>query len=258
MSLVLSELRLPAAILTLNRPEKHNALNAALLQEFDAKLNELEINPEVRGVVITGNDKAFSAGADLGGALQANSPLDTHRLLRDFARVNSTIETMSKPVVAAINGYCLTGGLEVALACDFRIAGTGSTFGITSSKIGSVAGAGGTQRLPRLVGPQWAKEILFSGKFYDADFALRIGLIAEIVPPSKVLEAAVEKIKAYAANAPLSIWLAKMAVNTGTQMDLEPALEFERRLTSYLFTTADRTEGMSAMLEKRPPIFKGR
>ena len=222
--LLLTERRGPAAILTFNRPDKHNALSSELLKELELALEALDGDEQVRGIVLTGNDKAFSTGADLGGAVQTVGPLATARLLAFFSRTNDMIEALSKPVVAAINGYCLTGGLEVALACDIRVAGSGAKFGITSSKIGSVAGAGGTQRLPRVVGMEWAKEILFSADFYDADTALRIGLVSEVVAPERVVDRAVERIERYAERAPLSVWYAKKAVNVGMQMELPAVL----------------------------------
>ncbi|MBT6277411.1 MAG: enoyl-CoA hydratase/isomerase family protein [Chromatiales bacterium] len=246
------------AVLTFNRPDKRNALSSELLSELDARLNRLDDDATVRGVVLTGNEQAFSAGADLGGALEAQSPLATDRLLAHFTRTNERIEAMTKPVVAAINGYCLTGGLEVALACDIRIAGAGSKFGITSAKIGSVAGAGGTQRLPRAVGEQWAKHLLFSCEFIDTQKALRIGLILEALDdPQDVLPRAIALVNQYAEQAPLSVWYAKKAVNTGMQMSMADALRFERELTTVLWTTDDRIEGMSAFLEKRKAQFKG-
>lgn len=257
-TVLLTEIRGPAAILTMNRPEKYNALNGALLCAIGDKVRELDGDGNVRGIVLTGADRYFSTGADLDDALQAQELSATHAMLECFDYCNRSIERSRKPVVAAINGYCLTGGLEVALACDIRVAGTGAKFGITSSKIGSVAGGGGTQRLPRVVGAEWAKDMLFSADFIDADTAMRIGLVSRVVEPEAVLETALARIDAYAACAPLSVWYAKTAVNKGMQMDLEPALEFERHLTASLFTTEDRSEGMTAFLEKRDAVFKGR
>ncbi|MEM7408246.1 MAG: enoyl-CoA hydratase/isomerase family protein [Pseudomonadota bacterium] len=245
------------AVLQFNRPDKRNALSSELLEVLDAHLVALDDDETVRGVVLTGDERAFSAGADLGGALEAQSPRATSRLLKRFTDANETIEQMTKPVVAAINGYCLTGGLEVAMACDVRVAGTGSRFGITSARIGSVAGAGGTQRLPRLVGEQWAKHLLFSCDFIDAEKALAIGLVLELTEPAEVLPRAKALVRRYAEQAPLSVWYAKKAVNTGMQMSLSEALKLERELTTVLWTTDDRIEGMSAFLEKRKARFKG-
>ena len=246
-----------AAILQFNRPDKRNALSSELLLELEDKMVALDDDTDVSGIILTGNEHAFSAGADLGAALEAQSPRATHSLLMRFTRVNETIEAMAKPVVAAINGYCLTGGLEVAMACDIRVAGEGAKFGITSAKIGSVAGAGGTQRLPRLVGEQWAKHLLFSCEFIDAQTALRIGLVLEVTPPADVLSRAVALVQQYAAQAPLSLWYAKKAVNTGMQMSLSDAIKFERELTTVLWTTDDRIEGMQAFLHKRPAKISG-
>ena len=256
--ILLTEIRGPAAILTMNRPDKYNALSDELLRAIGDKMQELDHEDSVRGVILTGTEKFFSTGADLASAMKAQDLPSTHTMLSHFEHCNRAIEKSRKPVIAAINGFCLTGGLEVALACDIRIAGTGSQFGITSSKIGSVAGAGGTQRLPRVVGREWAKDMLFSAGFIDADTAQRIGLVSRVVAPDQVLAAALARVDAYAARAPLSVWYAKIAVNTGMEMDLEPALEFERHLTAGLFTTEDRSEGMSAFLEKRDAEFKGK
>ena len=256
--LLLIERRLPAAIVTFNRPDKQNALSAAVLRAIDDELAKLDADPQVRGIVLTGNQKVFSTGGDLKEALAINDLADTRAWLETFQRANARIESVSKPVIAAINGYCVTGGLELALCCDIRIAGTGSQFGVTSSRIGTVAGAGAPARLARLVGPAWAKEMLFSGNFIDADTALRIGLVSEVVAPEEVVAKALARIDTYAQRAPLAIGYAKMAVNNGLQMGLESALHYERQLTTTLFTTQDKKEGMAAFLEKRAPDFKGR
>ena len=256
--ILLSERRGVAMVLTMNRHDKYNALSNELLQAIGDTMKELDQDDEIRAIILTGTDKFFSTGADLKSALEATNLPSTQTMLSYFDHCNRAIERSRKPVIAAINGFCLTGGLEVALACDIRVAGSGSKFGVTSSKIGSVAGAGGTQRLPRVVGLENAKDMLFSADFIDAETALRIGLVSRVVDPDKVMDTAMERAEAYAARAPLSVWYAKMAVNTGMQMDLEPALEFERHLTGSLFTTEDRSEGMSAFLEKRDAAFKGK
>jgi len=252
------ERRLPAVIVTFNRPDKQNALSAAMLGEIDHKLAELDGDPEIRGIVLTGSQKVFSTGGDLKEALQINDIASTKAWLEIFRRANSRIETISKPVIAAINGFCLTGGLELALCCDIRIAGSDAQFGVTSSRIGTVAGAGAPARLSRLIGPEWTKEMLFSGNFIDAATAMRIGLVSEVVAPGEVVDRALARINTYAQRAPLSIGYAKMAVNNGLQMDLESALSYERQITTMLFMTDDRKEGMAAFLEKRAPNFKGR
>ncbi len=256
--LLLIERRLPAVIVTFNRPDKQNALSAAVLEAIDHELADLDADPAVRGIVLTGNQKVFSTGGDLKEALEIKDIAATSAWLEKFRRANDRIESVSKPVIAAINGYCVTGGLELALCCDIRIAGTGAQFGITSSRIGTVAGAGGPARLARLVGPAQAKDMLFGANFIDAETALRIGLINELVAPDEVVAKALARIDIYAQRAPLAIGYAKMAVNKGLQMGLESALMFERQLTTTLFTTDDKREGMAAFLDKRAPDFKGR
>ncbi len=258
MSSVLVERRLPSVILTLNRPDKQNALDIATFDALERELAAIDADPEIRGVILTGNDKVFSTGGDLAQALKVETILDTKFWLDRFARVNAQIEALTKPVIAVINGFCLTGGLELALCCDIRIAGTGSKFGVTSSRIGTVAGAGATQRLARLIGPEWTKEMLFSGEFFDAEKALRIGIVSEVTDPDKAMAAALARIDTYAKRAPLSVFYAKLAVNNGLQMDLQSGLNYERQLTTGLFQTNDRKEGMAAFLEKRPADFKGK
>jgi enoyl-CoA hydratase/carnithine racemase len=258
VSSVLVERRLPAVILTLNRPDKQNALDIATFDALERELALIDADPEIRGVILTGNDKVFSTGGDLAQALKVETILDTKFWLDRFARVNAQIEALTKPVIAVINGFCLTGGLELALCCDIRIAGTGSKFGVTSSRIGTVAGAGATQRLARLIGPEWTKEMLFSGEFFDAEKALRIGIVSEVTEPDKAMAAALARIDTYAKRAPLSVFYAKLAVNNGLQMDLQSGLNYERQLTTGLFQTNDRKEGMAAFLEKRPADFKGK
>lgn len=255
--LVLVERHGSSAIVRMNRAEKHNALSRELFHAIDDALAQLDDDPAVRGVVLTGNEKVFSTGGDLQEALAIGSVEDTRKWLELFRCVNARIESIGKPVVAAIHGFCVTGGLEMALACDIRVAAANARFGITSSRIGTVAGAGGTQRLVRLIGPEWTKELLFSGDFIDAETALRIGLVSEVVAPERVVARALERLESYARRAPLSIAYAKAAVNNGAEMPLEYALAYERQLTTTLFTTADRKEGQRAFFEKRPPQFRG-
>jgi enoyl-CoA hydratase/carnithine racemase len=255
--LVLIERHGTSAVVRMNRGEKHNALSRELFEAIDDAIARLDDELEVRGIVLTGNEKVFSTGGDLKEALAIRSVEDTRKWLDLFRRVNERIESIGKPVVAAIHGYCVTGGLEMALACDIRIAAVNAQFGITSSRIGTVAGAGGTQRLARLIGPEWTKELLFSADFIDAETALRIGLVSEVAPVERVVARALDRLEAYARRAPLSIAYAKAAVNRGLQMPLDAALAYERQLTTTLFTTEDRKEGQCAFLEKRSPNFKG-
>jgi enoyl-CoA hydratase/carnithine racemase len=174
-----------------------------------------------------------------------------------WRRFHRTLEELSKPVIAAIEGFCLTGGFELTLACDLRIAGEGSSFGITSSKIGTVPGSGGTQRLPRIVGVSNALEMLFSGDPIDAAHAQRIGLINRLVPKGQALQAAKDLVGHYATRAPLSHKLMKRAVYAGMQMDQGSAIEYEAFIVTSIYQTRDRLEGINAFLEKRPARFEG-
>ncbi len=255
---VLVERREAAALVTLNRPEKHNALSLALLGRLQAILRELGEDADVRVVILCGNDRCFSTGMDLDDLAGVKGVGDTQRVLGLVRDANAAIERCPKPVIAAIAGWCLTGGLEMALACDVRVAAETARFGITSARIGTVAGAGGTQRLPRLIGPGRAKEMLFSAEPIDAAEALRIGLVNRVVPAGQEVEAALEMARLWARRAPLSLWFAKSAVNVGLTMPLEAALAFEIGLTAQLFTTEDRAEGLRAFQERREAEFRGR
>jgi enoyl-CoA hydratase/carnithine racemase len=247
-----------AAVLTLDRPDKHNALSLDLLRRLETVVRELGDDPSVRAVIVTGGARVFSTGMDLDDMSDIKAVADTQRVLSVVRDANAAIERCPKPVIAAIAGWCLTGGLELALACDVRVAADTARFGITSARIGSVAGAGGTQRLPRLIGAGRAKELLFSAEPIDAAEALRIGLVNRVVPVGQELETALEMARLFARRGPLSLWYAKTAVNVGLTMPLDAALAFEIGLTAQLWTTEDKAEGMRAFLEKRPPEFHGR
>ena len=248
----------PIAFLTLNRPEKHNALSLDLLGRLQAIVRDLGEDAAVRVLILRGNERCFSTGMDLGDLAGVTAVADTQRALGVFRDTNAAIERCPKPVIAAIAGWCLTGGLELALACDVRVAADSARFGITSARIGTVAGAGGTQRLPRLIGAGRAKELLFSAEPIDAAEALRIGLVNRVVPVGREVDAAIEMARVFARRAPLSLWFAKTAVNVGLTMPLDAALAFESGLTAQLFTTEDKAEGLRAFLEKREAEFRGR
>ena len=246
-----------ACVITLARPEKKNAFNIEMKTELMAALAGAEADSEVRAVVFTSAESYFSAGQDLNEALAAESTAQIKAMLSSWHKLNDAVEQLGMPVLAAIEGFCITGGLEFALACDIRIAGEGATFNITSSRIGTVAGAGGTQRLPRIVGQSKAMEILFSAEPIDATEAFRIGLVNQITPKGGALAKALEMVAVYEQRAPLSLGLAKKAVRQGMQMDFQSAIEFETYIVSTIYQTADKKEGISAMLEKREPSFTG-
>jgi enoyl-CoA hydratase/carnithine racemase len=255
---ILVERRDPVALVTLNRPEKHNALSLELLDRLGAVLGDLGADAAVRVVVIRGNERCFSTGMDLDDLQGVAGVGDTQRVLRRARAANAEIERCPKPVIAAIAGWCLTGGFELALACDVRVASETARFGVTSARIGTVAGMGGTQRLPRLVGPGRAKELLFSAEQIDAAEALRLGIVNRVVPAGREVDAAIGMAEVFAKRAPLSLWYAKMAVNVGMAMPLEAALDYEIGLTTQLFTTGDRAEGLRAFHERREAKFEGR
>ena len=248
----------PSCVITLNRPDKRNAISVLMMDELLAALKAAESEPSVRGVVITGGPAFFAAGADLNEALQVKTASQGTEYFKRWHRLNSTIEELAKPVIAAIEGFCITGGLELALACDLRVAAEGSTFAITSARIGTVAGAGGTQRLPRIVGIAHALDILFAADPIDAAHAYRIGLINRLTPKGGALAAARALIEVYAQRAPLSLALVKRAVHHGMQMDLASAIELETSIVTTIYGTEDKQEGISAFLEKRTARFKGK
>jgi enoyl-CoA hydratase/carnithine racemase len=248
----------PACVITLNRPQVRNAISIELMDELIDAMAALDSDTGVRGVIITGGDEYFAAGADLNEALQVKTAEQGLDYFRRWHRVCDALEMSKKPVIAAIEGFCMTGGCELVLACDLRVGAAGSTYAITSSRIGTVAGAGGTQRLPRIVGQAYALEILFAAEPFSAEDAYRMGLINRLTAKGGALAEAKKMIELYATRAPLSLALVKRAVHRGMQMDLASGLEFETFLVSTIYGTEDKQEGISAFLEKRKANFKGR
>jgi enoyl-CoA hydratase/carnithine racemase len=246
-----------SCIITLNRPERRNAFSIQMMQEIAEACRKAEADASVRAVIITGGTKYFSAGADLNEAMAIKSTADGVAYMKNWETLNDVIERLGKPVIAAIEGFCMTGGWEFVMACDIRVASENATFALTSSKIGTVPGAGGTQRLPREVGVGKALEILFAGEPIDAREALRIGAINRMTAVGKALDEAKAMVKVYEQRAPLSLAYAKRAVRAGIQMDLASGIEFERFLVTAIYGTADRKEGIGAFLEKRQAAFKG-
>lgn len=245
------------AVLTLNRPSRRNALSLQMMAEIIDACAIVEADPNVHALILTGGADCFSAGADLTEAQAVKTITDGTRFFGSLHRLNQAVETLGKPVIAAIEGPCITGGCELALACDLRIAGAGASFAITSTRIGTIAGAGGTQRLPRLVGMGHALELLLSANAIDADEALRIGLINRKTAAGGAFESALEMAAVFAERAPLSLSFTKQAVREGMQMDLQSALKFEMALVSTIYATEDKQEGIAAFLEKRKPRFRG-
>lgn len=241
--------------LTLNRPDKRNALGKALLGELAAHLEAAETDDGVACVVLAGTGPAFSAGADIKDmtARGVDSYLDPERLAAWTA-----IERFAKPLLGAVNGYAFGGGCELALLCDLLIAAEGARFGLPEVTIGAIPGDGGTQRLPRAIGPARAALMVFTGQAIDAAAAARYGLVAEVVPGADCLPRAIAVASVIAGRAPKALALAKAALRRAAELPLSQGLLYERDASRQAFATEDRAEGMAAFLEKRPPVFKGR
>jgi len=255
---ILCEKEGPVAVITINRPQVLNALNAETLQELEAALDQIERDREIRVVIITGaGEKAFVAGADI-SFMQNLTPLEAKQFARLGQKVFSKIENLPQPVIAAINGYALGGGCELAMACDIRVASTRAKLGQPEVNLGLIPGFGGTQRLTRLVNPGLAKEILFTADTYDAETAKQIGLVNHVVPPEELMQFCKAMAGRIASKGPVAVQLCKEAVNDGLEMDLEKALIHEADLFGVVFATQDRAEGIAAFLEKRKPEFTGR
>lgn len=246
-----------AFVITLNRPKVKNAISTVTMGEIMDAAAKAEADETVLAVVITGGPEYFAAGADLNDALAIDTTRERLDYFRRWHRLCAALENLDKPVIAAIEGFCITGGLELALACDMRFAGEGASFALTSSKIGTVPGAGGTQRLPRVVGPAHAMEIMMTGVPLDCAEAARIGLINRAVAKGGALDHVKEMIRVFAQRGPLSLRLIKRAVHKGLQMDMDSALDYETFLVTTIYGSADRKEGISAFLEKRQAAFKG-
>lgn len=247
-----------ACLIRLNRPDKRNAVSVAMMDAIAAAAAEADCDPEVRAIILTGGPECFSAGADLNEALAIGTEVEGRRYFSHWHRLLAALEATGKPVIAAIESFCLTGGLELALACDMRIAGQGASFGITSARIGTVPGAGGTQLLPRIVGVSKALELLFSAEPIDTDEAFRIGLLNRRTAKGGALAEAEQLVAVFAERAPLSLRHIKRAVREGIDRDLARGLELETEIVCEIYRSDDKREGIAAFLEKRQPRFTGR
>jgi len=255
---VLVEKRAPIAAITLNRPQVLNALNAALLAELELAVETLAADPEIRVILLAGaGPKAFAAGADIGelaGLDEAAGRAYAERGQAIFRR----IETLGKPVIACVHGFALGGGCELAMACTFRLASEDAKLGQPEVKLGVIAGFGGTQRLPRLVGRGEAMKLLLTGAIIGADEALRIGLVSEVVPWGELMARAEALATEIALQAPVALQRTMMAVDRGLDVSLEDGLAEEARHFGYCCGTEDKAEGTAAFLGKRPAQWTGK
>jgi len=246
------------AKITLNRPDKLNALNSAVYKELYDAFEAAENDAEVRVVVLTGSgERAFAAGSDV-AEMQNMGPQEIQKFMATIRKTSDFIYNLTKPVIAAIHGYTLGGGCELAMCCDLRIASEKAKFGQPEINLGLIPGASGTQRLPRLIGAAKAKEMIFIGEQIDAAAALNLGLVNKVVPPDKLMDEAMEWAKKLAAKSGPVLAMAKTAINTGLDTDLGSGLTIETKCNAICFSTYDRKEGMDAFLEKRKAVFKNK
>ncbi|WP_345796161.1 enoyl-CoA hydratase [Castellaniella sp. MT123] len=255
-ALVKVEVRGRVGLLTLNRPQVLNALSNAVIDELSAAVRAFEADDNIGAMVLTGSEKAFAAGADI-GAMADWSYMDVYKA--DYLGGNwDALRRARKPIIAAVSGYALGGGCELAMLCDFIIAAENAKFGQPEIKLGVIPGYGGTQRLPRAVGKAKAMDLVLTGRMMDVVEAERAGLVARIVPVGRLLDEAIEAATVIAAMSLPSVMMAKECVNRAFEATLDESLLFERRNFHALFSTEDQKEGMQAFVEKRKPDFKHR
>ena len=241
-------------LITMNRPSALNALNDATLKELNRALDAILEDAGIKGVIITGAGKSFVAGADIAQIVDYTG--EQGRAYMGFAQSTfNRIEEMGKPFIAAVNGFALGGGCELAMACDIRIVSDKASFGQPEINLGLIPGFGGTQRLPRLVGPGLAKEMIYTGRMVKAEEALAIGLVNKVVPADALLDEAFALMRVIASKSAIALRYAKVTVNCATDNDLYKGLELEKDLEGLCFATEDQTEGCRAFLEKRTPKF---
>ncbi len=246
------------AVVTIDNPPALNALNASTLTQLDRLIDELANNEGVKGVIITGGgEKSFVAGADISEFTKLSGK-DAPGFMARGQRIFDKIEAFDRPVIAAVNGFALGGGNELALVCDIRVAAENAIFGQPEVNLSIIPGYGGTQRLPRLIGPGKAKEVIFADERINAQEALRIGLVERVVPKGEALNEAKKLLKKIMAKGPVAIRMAKRAINEGLKLSLREGLDLEAQCEGVCFASEDKNEGAKAFLEKRAPNFKGK
>ncbi|WP_103107695.1 enoyl-CoA hydratase-related protein [Brevibacillus reuszeri] len=244
-------------VLTLDRPDVFNCLNLETLITLRSLISEIALDNEIRVVIVTGaGDKAFCSGADL--KERRTMPQEqVQQYIKTIRDTFTELEKLPKPIIAAINGLALGGGTELALACDIRVMSDSAQMGLTETALGIIPGAGGTQRLPRLVGKGIAKELIFTARRVKPDEALAIGLVNRVVSPDVLMETALQMAHDISANAPLALAQAKFAIDCGMEVDLASGLQVESNAYQLLVPTKDRLEGLQAFQEKRKPVYRG-
>ncbi|PZM63275.1 enoyl-CoA hydratase [Paenibacillus dendritiformis] len=256
-AVVVSNMGNGIVLMTLNRPESANALSIKMLEQLRDAAASCKFDRSVRCIVVTGaGEKAFCAGADL----KERAGMDMNQVRRTVSLIRESIndvEALPQPVIAAVNGAAMGGGMELALACDIRIASETATFALTETSLGIIPGAGGTQRLPRLIGKGRAKELIFTARKIDAKEAWDMGLVEVVAPPESLLDKALEIAGQIVRNAPIAVAEAKFAIDKGCDADLSTGLAIEQNAYEVTIPTKDRLEGLQAFKDKRPPIFKG-
>ncbi|MBW2367956.1 MAG: enoyl-CoA hydratase [Deltaproteobacteria bacterium] len=255
---ILAEEKNQVLTLTLNRPKIMNSFNFDQLRALKEQIEAIRFRPEIRVVIITGaGEKAFCAGADLKERATL-SDIQVKEFIYTIRNLFTAIEALNKPVIAAVNGVALGGGTELALACDIRIASKTASLGLTETRLAIIPGAGGTQRLPRLVGRGKAKELIFTGRRVSAQEALEIGLVNQVCEPAELLDACNQMAAMICETGPVAIEQAKYAINYGLETDLHTGLAMESNAYWVTIPTEDRLEGLAAFREKRKPVFKGK
>lgn len=252
---LLVETRGHVGLITLNRPQALNALNAVLIGELGRAIDTFEEDPRIGCMILTGSEKAFAAGADI---KEMASLTFVEAFMSDYAEALDRVARSRKPVVAAVAGYCLGGGCELAMMCDIVIAADSARFGQPEITLGVMPGMGGTQRLPRVVGKAKAMDLILTGRLMEATEAESSGLVARVVPAANLLEEAMKAAEKIASFSQPAVMMAKEAVNRALETSLAEGLRFERRLFHSMFATDDQKEGMAAFVEKRTPHFKNR
>lgn len=252
---IIAEARGRVGLITLNRPKAMNALNEELSQEVIGALKAFDGNASIGAIVLTGSEKAFAAGADI-REMHEKSFVDMFN--ENYFSAWDFVSTIRKPIIAAVNGFALGGGCELAMLCDFIIAGSNAKFGQPEIKLGILPGIGGSQRLTRLVGRSLAMDLILTGRFIDAQEAKACGLVARVVPPEELLSVALDAADRIASYSYPAVLLAKEAVNRAEEVSLSEGVRHERRLFQAAFATSGQKEGMAAFLEKREAVFSGR